>query len=719
MTRLTSPRLTLLATAALLAACGGGGEAAEARAQAQAAKPAPQANLNFKPAFVRGAIRMAEVDGVADDLLTAGLGAAGLQGALPAFANPLAPTAAELRRAAIYNNYRALVDVTSNGGYGRLYGPQVAADGSTVGTGKVAGAEYIAYADDGSGQRNVTMMVQVPAAFDAKAPCIVAAPSSGSRGVYGAIGTAGEWGLKRGCAVAYTDKGTGNGVHDLQADTVNLIDGTRADATAAGLDSNFSAALTPAERAAFLAATPNRFAVKHAHSKQNPERDWGRHTLEAIEFAFYVLNERYSPRTGTGLTVAQIRPHNTLVIASSVSNGGGASLAAAEQDTQGLIDGVAVAEPNVQLAAGGAPLVIERAGLPAYTAGSRPLYDYFSSAMLLQPCAALAAGAAGSPFALAGLNVTLATNRCAALAASGLVSGATTQAQADDALVQLRRAGWEPESDLLHTSHFLFATPAVTVSYANAHGRFGVQDNLCGYSFAALSATTGAPVAANAALIAGIFGAGNGVPPSGAAIGLAWNDSLFGPVNHLLGASPSRAGAFDFGYDGAACLRALWTGADARAQRLQAGVAEAAARNANLRGTPALIVHGRADTLVPTNFSSRPYLLRNAQAEGAASRLRYVEVTNAQHFDAFLGFAGYDTRFVPLHLYFVRAMDAMWAHLKHGASLPASQVVRTTPRGGAPGAAPANTADQLPPIAVRPAAGDAIGVVGGVLRVPN
>jgi hypothetical protein len=70
--------------------------------------------------------------------------------------------------------------------------------------------------------------------------------------------------------------------------------------------------------------------------------------------------------------------------------------------------------------------------------------------------------------------------------------------------------------------------------------------------------------------------------------------------------------------------------------------------------------------------------LRNAQVERAASRLRYIEVTNAQHFDSFLPFAGYDTRFVPLHLYFNRAMDAMWAHLKNGTALPGSQVVRTT-----------------------------------------
>src|SRR5499433_4219907 len=46
-------------------------------------------------------------DGITNDLLTAGLGALGLQGASPAVSNP--PTTEELRRLAIYNNYRALV----------------------------------------------------------------------------------------------------------------------------------------------------------------------------------------------------------------------------------------------------------------------------------------------------------------------------------------------------------------------------------------------------------------------------------------------------------------------------------------------------------------------------------------------------------------------------------------------------------------------------------
>ena len=184
---------------------------------------------------------------------------------------------------------------TPNGGYGTLYGPNVTADGTvTNGEGKIPGVEYLAYADDGSGRENVTLMVQVPDTFDPQPhPYSMTATSSGSRGVYGAIGSSGEWGLKRGCAVAYADKGSGNGVHYLQDNTINLIDGVRADAATAGSASNFTASITAAQRQQFNADTPFRLAIKHAHSQINPDKDWGRDTLRAIEFAFYVLNEKY------------------------------------------------------------------------------------------------------------------------------------------------------------------------------------------------------------------------------------------------------------------------------------------------------------------------------------------------------------------------------------------------------------------------------------------
>jgi hydroxybutyrate-dimer hydrolase len=98
--------------------------------------------------------------------------------------------------------------------------------------------------------------------------------------------------------------------------------------------------------------------------------------------------------------------------------------------------------------------------------------------------------------------------------------------------------------------------------------------------------------------------------------------------------------------------------------------------------------------------------------------LSFYEVTNGQHFDAFLGVAGFDTRFVPLHYYNLQALNLMWAHLKGGAALPPSQVVHTVARGGTAGAAPALTVANLPAISAAPGA-NAITVSGGAVNVPN
>ena len=84
--------------------------------------------------------------------------------------------------------------------------------------------------------------------------------------------------------------------------------------------------------------------------------------------------------------------------------------------------------------------------------------------------------------------------------------------------------------------------------------------------------------------------------------------------------------------------------------------------NGNLRGKPTIIVSGRSDALVPVNNNSRCLQAYNRVVEGASTKLRYIEVTNGQHFDTFLPFSGFDTRFVPLHPYFNQAMDAMYAH---------------------------------------------------------
>ena len=203
-------------------------------------------------------------------------------------------------------------------------------------------------------------------------------------------------------------------------------------------------------------------------------------------------------------------------------------------------------------------------------------------------------------------------------------------------------------------------------------------------------------------------------------INLINNLSPGGPLLDLVSSSPST-GIADLNIDGAICQRNLWTGTDAGAQRVQNGVKETL-RSGNLHGKPAIIVAGRSDTLVPVNMNARPYFGQNKIVEGATSKLTYIEVTNAQHFDAFIDNAllpGYDSMLVPLHVYFVRAMDSMWAHLTQNVPLPPSQLVRTFPRGGTPGKAPAITPANVPPISATPAAGDAITFSANVVTIPD
>ncbi|NRR32470.1 D-(-)-3-hydroxybutyrate oligomer hydrolase [Oxalobacteraceae bacterium] len=680
-------KLALALSGIALVSCGG-------------SKTLPE-ELNVLPTYL-GTVTTTNYDGTSDDLLTGGLGKTGLAAAAaPLYANPAQPTAAELRRNAIYANYRAVLDIAANSGYGTLYGPNVDAKGNIgSGEGKIAGTEYLAYSDDGSGKQNVTLMVQVPAGFDPAAACIITGTSSGSRGIYGAIGSAGEWGLKNNCAVAYIDKGSGIGLYTFDDDSVNLQNGVRATRSAAGKNAHFAPALTDSERAAFAAASPNRIAFKHAHSQQNPEKDWGKLTLQAVEFAYYVLNEKYGVLSSDNKTkIVRLTPRNTVVIASSISNGAGSALLAAEQDTKGLINGVAASEPQIQPKTSSGYTI--RQGGVAVSGQGKQLYDYATYAALYQPCIAGSAG------------------RCTALVGKSLLSGADLVSQQADAKARLKAYGWLADSDALQASH-AGTNILVAVTYANAYGKFSVSDNVCGFSFAATDAA-GLPLAYTADQKAASFATMNGILGS-----VVYENSVGGAKAYNFGVSPSTA-LGDQSLDGFLCLRSLATGTDpvtgaaltgtllAQSNRVKAGMAEVGATG-NLRGKPALIVHGRSDTLIPVNQASRAYLGLNAAVEGASSKLRYIEVTNTNHFDSFSN--AVPTLIVPLHVYLFRALDAMMAHLKNSTAspLPPSQVVHTVTRADNLSLI---TVANVPPIAATPAAGNAINVSGTVVDVPN
>ncbi len=634
-------------------------------------------------------------DGVTDDLVTGGLGADAMLGKRPGYADPLHPTAAELRRAALFQPGSA------GQGFGRLFGPDVdETTGQKIpGQGKVAGEEYLAYADDGEGKQNVAMLLQIPANLSSERRCLVALPVNGSASLFHDVVDFGFWGLRHGCAVVYTDKGHGNGFDILEQDSVNLLDGRQVPAAEAGHDAHFRADLDDAARAKFLAEWPHRIAFKAAHSKQNPEKDWGEDLLKAIRFAFYQLGQR-----DPGFT-----RDNTLVIATGSSNGGGAVLYAAEQDAATgahLIDAVVAREPQVQLKPDDR-VVVARGSIERRGSG-RTLLDYFTFGNLYQPCAALAV-----PDIPLRDRIGFAANRCASLHDKGLLVADTVEGQASESLDRMHAYGWDADTDVGHAFGYFVAPDATATKYANDHGRFDVRDRLCDYSYAAVD-KDGRPVSVPPAELAQNFAIAPGGAPAGS-IDVINDDDPTGPRRSWLSESKST-GRQDYDLDGAICLRGLVSGQSPEAKRVQAGIAEFLA-SGRLDGKPTIIVHGRNDDRVPVSFSSRPYVGLNDLQDGQRSQLRYLEVTNAEHFGTDL--PGFDTRMVPLTLYHLRALDLMWDHLTKGSPLPESQVVRTTPRDGEAGHAPPLEAANVPPIPLGPRPEDRISANKGRVAIPE
>ena len=545
-----------------------------------------------------------------DDLLTAGLGLAGLRAMTPpAFADATRPTPAELRRRALWNNWRGIADLSAGGGYGEIYG--------SVAT--VPGREYSALAMLPGARQPHRVLVQVPDDFDLKRRCVVVSASSGSRGVYGAIAVAGAWGLPKGCAVAYTDKGAGTDYFDLDAQT-----GVREDGGTGA----------PGEPLAFVPDAPagaSGVAVKHAHSQDNPEADWGRHVRQAAEFALAALDRAFPQ-------AAPFRFDNTRVIAVGISNGGGAVLRAAELEGDWL-DAVVAGEPNIH----------------AQAAGARSLYDYTTEAALLMPCALLALPADSLPQPpLRAQAEPLWQARCASLKAAGLIEGADVAAQARSAHARMREHGWTDQALVAGALSVGFDLwRAIAVTYASAYGRYGVGAHPCGYSFAALNPDSSAR-AATPAERAAWWADGSGIPP-GAGVGIV----------------DTRLAAPDPALPGLQCLRALNDGDDDAAQRVRRGIAELRARPPRA-GLPVIVVHGTDDGLVPPTFSSAPYV---AQARAAGRGIAYWQVRNAQHFDGFLALPAYAARYAPLLPHVYAALDRVSAQLDGQAPPAAADLI--------------------------------------------
>lgn len=471
-----------------------------------------------------------------DDLLTAGLGAKGLRNPLPpTFVNAEIPSADESRRRAVWNNWRGIADLSPGGGFGEFYGSLEA----------VPGREFHAFAKLSGAKQAHRVMLQLPDNFDRKKACVVVTASSGSRGIYGAIALAGGWGLPRGCAVAYTDKGAGTDYVDTTDATGNK---------AFDVPKYSGTGVAP-------------IAIKHANSGDNPEADWGQHVHQAADFALQVLNTAY-PDTSK-FTYA-----NTHIIAVGVSNGGGAVLRAGEAKDK-WADAIVAISPNIW----------------SSQSGGRALYDYATEAAIWMPCALNAAAFDKDFFARpAGAKSPAGTIRCASLKASGWLKTGTAAEQAEEALAHLHLQGWTDaalSAATLSTSFDLWRS--VIVTYASGYAHSGASDMPCGFKFHALGAD-GKPRAPTAAEKAAWTSDASGIPP-GAGVSLV--DAL------AQGSDPA--------FPGLLCLHDLKEGKTALAAAIKKSV-EATRAQLPRKGLPVLVVHGIDDGLIPEAFGSAPYV---------------------------------------------------------------------------------------------------------------
>ncbi len=634
-----------------------------------------------------------------DDLLTAGLGLEGLRGPAPGFADALQPTSAELRRRAIHANYRSLQDVTDLGGYGRCFG--------LLPGQRCSGVEYLGALAGPEGKGRHTVCLLIPENFNVRQPVLVAAAASGSRGVYGGLPIAGPWALARGYALVLTDKGTGSGLFDIDTGTGIRIDGT----LTTDRDDPW-AMFMPEVAGAGLA--PHSVLFRHPQGGVNPERLWGDYLLQAIDAALQWLRQEYP----VGAAAHAFAPSTVRILATGISNGGATVLRALERDAERWIDGAAVSEPNVIVAGRTAGLVVSSEGRDLAAPG-RSLFDYGTEHFLWQP-AALAHGLPGdAPFATAmAAAAPVLQQWCGALAAAGLLPQATLPEQAAYAREQLLAGG--ARSEALELGGFNvggFVWPGMSYAYTMAYAQLLPGELPFGVRFAATDA------------------AGQPCALKGEALARAWCDaSGLAPTLGINALAPGADGSGEVNVNGGSVelalqFRALATGRQLPATstangaapvgiagllhaRVQQGL-QAATMSGRLDDRPVAIVHGRADALIQVNHSSRAYYAL-AGSQGATG-LRYYEVQHAQHFDGYLGLPGMGERYVPLNAWLERALTLVDANLQQGEALPASQVVRSSPRGAG---LPALTEAHLGRLPADPGA-DAVLFDGVRLTVPE
>lgn len=613
----------------------------------------------FAPDFLAEKIRKNYYDGNKNDLLTAGWSKQQLaQRKLPNSDQKI--DAQWLRKAAYYNNIIALIDTTEAGGYSKLFGP--------LNSTPISGYEYLTNSLDDQGEFAATLALQIPDNFNWKTPCIIVAASSGSRGIYGAVGTVGSWALTNQCAVAYTDKSTGTGFYFFDSDSGYTVDGLyrkKHQNTLSYVDKNTE------QNKAFLAKYPTAISTKHAYSLNNVEKDSGRFVEQAAKFALYQINQHF--QTENNKQHLRLNKQNTLIIAASISNGGAASLQAGELDRDKLFDGIVAAEPNIYIA-NDTKVTIQHNNT-GYVKGNKNSYQYFVSKNLFGPCALLTEKASKAPFSNhPRVNKKKLNDWCQQLRSDGYLVSKEYNKLPEEALQIISNIAGNRKVILEPLMQVIDLWPALAMTYSNQYGLYNLAENLCSVYFSAID-SQGKPVQLTEPQRQRLFADSNGIPPTAGI--------------KLVSSTQSDA------YRQAKCFYQA-----SKESRIENGL-NAIQATANLNSIPTIIIHGQDDNLINPNLSSRPYYAR-AQANDSNLNIKYYEVTNAQHFDAFAALPMYATEFIPLHYYFEKSLDLMLAHLTENKSLPPSQVVKTNKRQVVHKAIEPITFKHLPAIKMKP-----------------
>lgn len=598
------------------------------------------------------------------DLLSAGLTIKQLRSIKPPeLAQPDKPTPLELRQLAYYHNIRALVDLTAAGGFNNTY--------ESMGDKPVYGTEYLTYSKNSDGSIAATYLIQVPDSFNKEQPCLITSASSGSRGVYGAVGVAGFWALSKGCAVVYTDKGTGTGFYLLDDSKGYTVDGQLVSGDNNKVSFEVTSNTTNVQQ--------GRIATKHAHSQTNIEKDWGSYVNRAAVAGLYFLNTHFPDENYSS--------ENTIIIGTGISNAGGAVLRAAEKDTTELFDAIVAGEPNITPQQ--ADFVIED-NYGTVKNHSQPLLEYNSTIALYQGCALLSDEYKSHSFALyMQFNQAKLQSQCQFLKDNKLLSATTTQQQAKQAYQKLIANGLRPEGlQFLPVGGSINLWNAINTTYFNAYAKTSVDNPVCHSDFIV--------DAKDLATQATLFSSSNGIPPT-KGVKIHWRPHLKDNAelslvyqNNLCFAKTFDPG-LTFDIEVNSKHKAV----------IQQSIEQIKAQG-NLKHKPTIIVHGQADGLIPVNHSSRAYVGLNYLKEGQSSKLKYYEIENAHHFDAFNALPQLQSSYIPLHHYYEQALDLMWQHLTNGTPLPPSQLVKTHTRKVKAAKTEALTHGHIPDISNKP-----------------